>query len=174
MASLSAELGYNEIVFAGQFQVHNTNIYAVLFVPDGAEFHRAVPFVLETPGCPSLVIEGWEPRPTFGRDDTDYKSDIANLFYENSQEYSVASKSAPLCDVSETEHKPQVVSDSYLNVEVNIPKFVAFPREVVFCSGLCKGAMPCGNRRRLAVGESVVYCHSHLDQAPAIQKGISK
>lgn len=167
MKSISAELGYADTVFAGQLV--DKSIDAVLFVPDGALLARPLPFVLDTPGCPQLLIESCEPRPTLGSDDTDDKGEIVKPFYENLLECSTMAsmEQPPAHAVSVPEEDRQdVVSDSVLNIEVHIPKFVVLSRDVVKCSGMSKTGRPCGNRRRLAVGQLQVFCHHHLDQAP--------
>ena len=168
MKSFSAEFGYPNTIFAGQLV--DKSIDAVLFIPDGAQLTRPIPFILKTPGCPDLQIESFESRPTLGSDDTDDNGDIVKPFYENLLEstHSTCSNSMVVAQQDSVD----IVSDSVLNIEVHIPKFVSLSSEVVKCSGLSKTGKPCGNRRRLATGQSKVYCHHHLNQDP-LQNSIS-
>lgn len=137
MKSFSAEFGYPNTIFAGQLV--DKSIDAVLFVPDGAQLTRPIPFILKTPGCPDLQIESFESRPTLGSDDTDDNGDIVKPFYENLLELTTSTH--PTCSnsmVVAVQDVVDIVSDSVLNIEVHIPKFVCLSSEVVKCSGLSK------------------------------------
>lgn len=66
----------------------------------------------------------------------------------------------------------EIVSDNVLNIEVHIPNFVRLSDDFVTCSGVTKTGKFCQNRRRLAEGQTIVYCHHHLNQMPAAPSGI--
>lgn len=159
MKSFSAEFGYPNTIFVGQLV--DKSIDAVLFVPDGAQLTRSIPFILKTPGCPDLQIESFESRPTLGSDDIDDNGDIVKPFYENLLELTTSTHPTCSNSIVAVQDAVDIVSDSVLNIEVHIPSLSS---EVVKCSGLSKTGKPCGNRRRLATGQSKVYCHHHLNQ----------